>query len=369
VYFPRVVSSIYLPLWAEQAERGIIESLQRPEIWDALTSGLVDGKQIDPIRSDVVAKMWGLDAKSLLSVAQRKLDGVNVQPVQSEEEYRRQEYAALLAPRGGPETDLFVELVQTSDLGPQLSRYFSRIGLVKKLRETRALAGFSRLLPPDPEGAGDRIQPLKLDQKIDWLPAAVVRGEGIFLELNAKAIEAWLNTSGSSQRTVSLSQNFNQRRLLRGQQSRRITATFVLLHSLAHGLINQLSFDCGYGSASLRERIYCNVDPESERMNGILIYTASGDSEGTMGGLVRQGEPERLLGTLTAALQKATWCSSDPICIETSGQGTDNANLAACHGCLLVSETSCEEGNRLLDRALLIGKPDQAEIGFFSSMS
>src|ERR1019366_4076651 len=108
-----------------------------------------------------------------------------VQPVQSEEEYRRQEYAALLAPRGGPETALFVELVQMSDLGPQLSRYFSRIGLVKKLRETRALAGFSRLLPPAKEGAGDRIQPLKLDQKIDWLPAAVVRGEGIFLELNA----------------------------------------------------------------------------------------------------------------------------------------------------------------------------------------
>jgi Domain of unknown function (DUF1998) len=368
VYFPHVVSSIYLPLWAEQAERSIIESLQRPEIWDALTSGLVDGKNIDPVRCDVVARMWGLSGDDLLLVAQRKLDGIQVKPIENEEEYRSQEYSALLAPRGGPNTDLFVEIVQPGDMGPQLSEYFSKIALVKKLRETRALAGFSRVLPPDPEGAADRVQPLRLDQKIDWLPAAVVRGEGIFLELNDSTIGEWLENSGSSQRTSILSQNFNHRRVARGQRPRDIPATFVLLHALAHSLINQLSFDCGYGSASLRERIYCNFDEGSERMHGILIYTASGDSEGTMGGLVRQGEPERLLRTLSSALQKAQWCSSDPICIETSGQGTDNANLAACRGCLLISETSCEEGNRLLDRAMLVGRPTQPEMGFFASM-
>jgi hypothetical protein len=368
VYFPHVVSSIYLPLWAEQAERSIIESLERPEIWDALTSGLVDGKKIDPVRCDVLSKMWGLNPDDLVAVAQRKLDGTEVQPVQTEEEYRRQEYSALLAPRGGPNTDLFVEIVKPDDLGAHLGKYFSKVALVKKLRETRALAGFSRVLPPDPEGAMDRIQPLKLDQKIDWLPATVVRGEGIFLELNANTIQEWLENSGSPQRTSILSKNFNQRRVTRGQRPRGITATFVLLHALAHSLINQLSFDCGYGSASLRERIYCNVGEKTERMHGILIYTSSGDSEGTMGGLVRQGEPARLLRTLSAALQKAQWCSSDPICIETSGQGTDSANLAACHGCLLISETSCEEGNRLLDRAMLVGKPTQPEIGFFASM-
>ena len=249
-----------------------------------------------------------------------------------------------------------------------MSRFFSKIGLVKKLRETRALAGFSRVLPPDPEGSPERIQPLKLDQKIDWLPAAVVRGEGIFLELNANSIKEWLQNSGSVQRTLILSQNFNQRRVVRGQRTRTISATFVLLHALAHGLINQLSFDCGYGSASLRERIYCNFDEGSEPMHGILIYTASGDSEGTMGGLVRQGEPQRLLTTLSSTLQKAQWCSSDPICIETTGQGTDNSNLAACHGCLLISETSCEEGNRLLDRAMLVGKPNEPGMGFFAQM-
>ena len=368
VYFPFVVSSIYLPLWAEKAERSIIESLERPEIWDALTSGLVEGKRIDPTRCDVVAKMWGLDCGELLAVAQRKLDGVNLKPVKTEEEYRLQEYFALLEPRGGPATDLFVELVPQNDLGPELSGYFSKIALVKKLRETRALAGFSRLLPPDPDGGPDRIQTLKLDPKIDWLPATVVKGEGIFLQLNAKTVSEWLTRGAATQRVLQLAQNFNQSRLSRGQRARRITPTFVLLHALAHSLINQLSFDCGYGSASLRERVYCNLEQDSEPMCGILIYTASGDSEGTMGGLVRQGEPLRLLPTLSAALQKAQWCSSDPICIETNGQGTDNANLAACHGCLLISETSCEEGNRLLDRAMLVGQPSALEMGFFSAM-
>lgn len=366
VYFPRVVSSIYLPLWAEQTQRDIVESLERPEIWDALTSGLVDGKTIDPVRCDVVARMWRLDRETLLAAAQRKLEGTVASPALTEEEYRRQEYLALLAPRGGPDTDLFVQIVLEKELGSPLNRYFSKIALIKKLRETRALAGFSRVLPPDPEDSGDCIQPLKLDQKIDWLPASVVRGEGIFLELNSGTVTEWLKNAQASQRAALLSQNLNQQLLSRGQRSRPVSMKFLLLHALAHSLINQLSFDCGYGSASLRERLYCNVDSDTENMCGILIYTASGDSDGTMGGLVRQGEPLRLLRTLSEALQKAKWCSSDPVCIETTGQGTDNSNLAACHGCLLISETSCEEGNRLLDRAMLVGKAKEPAIGYFS---
>ena len=101
-------------------------------------------------------------------------------------------------------------------------------------------------------------------------------------------------------------------------------------------------------------------------MLGILIYTAAGDSEGTMGGLVRQGEPSNLEPTLKAAIRSAKWCSSDPVCIESEGQGTDSANLAACHGCTLLPETSCEEGNRLLDRAMMSGTPTHPHLGLFS---
>lgn len=367
-YFPHVVSSIYLPLWAEQAQRAIVETLERPGIWDILTSGLIEGKRIDPTRCNTIARMWELDSEELLRIAQRKLDGAKVQAVRDEQAYRRQEYEALRAPRGGPETDLYVVLLEPPDIEAELGRFFRRIGLVKKLRETRALAGFTRLLPPDSDNPDSRLQSLVLDRRIDWLPAVVVKGEGVFLELDQVAIRQWLEAGPCQERIDGLSSNYNDQRVLRGQQPRTVTPKLVLLHALAHSLINQLSFECGYGSASLRERIYCDVDGQTEPMQGILIYTASGDSEGTMGGLVRQGDPRRLAPTLVAALQKAQWCSSDPVCIETRGQGTDNANLAACHGCLLVSETSCEEGNRLLDRALLVGTLQKPRLGFFSPM-
>jgi hypothetical protein len=367
-YFPLVVSSIYIPLWAEQVQRAVIETLERPEVWDALTRDLIDGSRIDPVRCDTIARLWCLDSKELLDAAQRKLDGLNVQPIRDEEDYRRQEYTALLAARGGPDTELFVELLGKDEMGPELGRFFRRIGLVKKLRETRALAGFTRLLPPDPDTPRHRMQPLSVDPRIDWLPAIIVRGEGIFIELRRDVVDSWLRDSGCTARTGRLLSNYNSIRTLRGQTARPVHPAFILLHSLAHCLMNQLSFDCGYGSASLRERIYSSLNESSDPMLGILIYTASGDAEGTMGGLVRQGEPERLLRTLRSALQKAQWCSSDPVCIEASAQGTDNANLAACHGCLLVSETSCEQGNRLLDRALLVGTPSERRLGFFSSV-
>ncbi|MDD2708114.1 MAG: DUF1998 domain-containing protein [Verrucomicrobiae bacterium] len=215
----------------------------------------------------------------------------------------------------------------------------------------------------------DRLQPLKLDPRIDWLPAIVVRGEGLFFEFNLAQIDQWLAAEPEVQNRVSeLNQRCNLGRIQRGQEQRPISPKFVMMHTFAHVLINQLSFDCGYGSASLRERIYCDSKDHSNLMQGILIYTASGDSEGTMGGLVRQGHPGRFQMTMVRAMRNASWCSSDPVCIESTGQGADNANLAACHGCCLLPETSCEEGNRLLDRALLIGTPEKPSLGFFSKL-
>jgi hypothetical protein len=118
----------------------------------------------------------------------------------------------------------------------------------------------------------------------------------------------------------------------------------------------------------MRERIYCDRKAETpdEPMNGVLIYTASGDSEGSLGGLVRQGKPGFLEAMLRSAIENAKWCSSDPICIDSGGQGPDNCNLAACHNCALLPETCCEQSNRLLDRALLVGALDDPSIGFFA---
>jgi hypothetical protein len=142
----------------------------------------------------------------------------------------------------------------------------------------------------------------------------------------------------------------------------------LLVHSLAHILINQLVFECGYGTAALRERLYISADPAAP-MAGFMIYTAAGDSEGTLGGLVRLGRPELLGPVFRRALGRASWCSADPVCSEhLGGQGSKMANLAACHACVLLPETSCETINQGLDRAMVVGTPEAREHGFMAQL-
>ena len=371
VYFPQVVSSIYLPLWAETAASGIVRALEDPRIWGPLSSGLVDGK-VSLDRCEMVASIRNLDANELCAAAQRKLQGIpepSALIAQTEEAFRRSEYDALKAGRGAPQSDLLVESGPLSRYKPPVSTSFSHLALVHKLRETRALAGFTRILPPDGNLTSPRLQRLALDRRIDWLPAMIVRGEGIFVEMDIARMDAWMRGSPViAQRVRHLNSRYNQRRVDQGQPVRSISPQFVLLHTFAHVVINQLAYECGYGSASLRERLYCDFADPGNPMCGVLIYTASGDSEGSMGGLVRQGGQGLFENIVMRAVQKASWCSSDPVCIESNGQGAENSNLAACHSCCLLPETSCEEGNRLLDRGLLVGNPGEPNIGFFSTL-
>jgi hypothetical protein len=183
----------------------------------------------------------------------------------------------------------------------------------------------------------------------------------------SNSAEEWVSKKEVIDRTKFLSQNYNQPRQLKGQKLRDIKPEFVLIHTFAHLVINQFSYECGYGSSSLRERIYCNIESQNMTMNGVLIYTASGDSEGSLGGLVRQGKPGNLESIVYNAIENARWCSSDPICIDSHGQGPNSCNLAACHNCALLPETCCEESNMLLDRAMLIGTLDNSDIGYFNT--
>jgi uncharacterized protein DUF1998 len=378
VYFPHVASSIYLPLWGEGAKRAVVEALEDPSIWDTLTQGLVDGK-IDLERCKIICGLQRsrkLDPNELREAAQKRLDGIpdsastgsvtdGKNPHAEEEVYRQAEYDALRAGRGGVQTDLYATVRSVGEYGEPVQEFFSTITCAHKLRETRALYGFSRFLPDDGRAYKDQIADLRLNPSLNWLPAVVVRGEGIFFELKDQQMKAWLQHEDVKRRAADLAGHYNEARNIRGQRSRSISAKFLLLHTLAHLFINQLSFECGYGSSSLRERIYCDSEFPNHAMSGFMIYTASGDAEGTMGGLVRQGQPERIEPTLLRALRKAAWCSYDPICMESVGQGPDSCNLAACHGCAILPETSCEEGNRLLDRVMVVGTPDHPRLGLF----
>lgn len=249
-------------------------------------------------------------------------------------------------------------LLGKNGIEEMLIPFFDHTSLVKRLKEVRAFKGFNRV-KFDP---GKMITP-SLGRSTSWLPAIEVYGEGIFLSFEKERLDRWYidNKSSIDERLSTVKRAYEKKEM--EEQFGPFSAKFILLHTFSHLLIRQLAFESGYSSSSLRENIYFSED-QSSRMAGILIYTADSDSEGSLGGLVRQGESERLLPTIIIALQRALWCSADPVCRESSGQGQDGMNKAACHACSLISETSCTHFNTLLDRTLLIDE----KMGFFKDL-
>lgn len=238
--------------------------------------------------------------------------------------------------------------------------------LVKKLREVRALKAFTRVIDPETSSEGHEAD-LSLTPT-HWLPAMEVNGEGVFLRLDEDRVDAWAELPAVTARVERM--QYRHQRVLaeRASDPTRVPPSpasprMVLLHVLAHVMINEWSLDSGYPSASLRERIY-----SGDEMAGVLIYTATSDSAGSLGGLVAQGEPDRLARAVRSAVRRAEWCSSDPLCLESEASGAGGTNLAACHACVMLPETSCEQNNGLLDRALLVGTPEDPSIGFFSHL-
>ena len=254
--------------------------------------------------------------------------------------------------------------VRPSPAPPELAGWLQMVVRATRLREVRANRGFTRFFPPAP-GATGRVAPLSLTQ-LDWLPAVENRGEGIFLQLNITKVREWEQRKVVLRRVSSLQQAYAeawQRRGLGGPPPRTLTPRLLLVHSLSHALIRQLSLSCGYGSASLRERLY--VDSGDWEMAGLLVFTSSPDADGTLGGLARQAKPENLVPLFEDCLSAMAWCSSDPLCSEGVHASTEPSNGAACHACMLVSETSCEDFNSCLDRATLVGTAGAPELGYF----
>jgi Domain of unknown function (DUF1998) len=289
-------------------------------------------------------------------------------PVEGEAEFRRAEFDVLRLQQRHAEIES--RALPLANYGSWMSTYFERIVLIDRLRETRALVGFERIVPETPARIEERKRLLRrteLSAADDWLPASLVYGEGIFITFNEEKLRAWESRRSVAGRVALLHHNYSDAASRRGLAERELPARFPMLHTFAHLLINQLTFECGYSSASLRERLYAGLPPRP--MAGVLIYTAAGDTEGTMGGLVRMGRPEHLTRAVVQALEDATWCSSDPVCMEVgsvSGQGPDSCNLAACHNCALVPETACEQFNRFLDRGLVVGSIDDPSLAYFT---
>lgn len=354
-YFARIVTSILIPPFSKRLFRILESNL----FYEYLTvAGTQDGGIPDSV-FEMTARKTGVSAEDLKAAYESKLN--EQEKLQSaeitEESFRFAEFEAFNGKDlGASQDELRLRKSDLSETSEAFRKTIDSLVLIDKLVETRCLTGFTRL---DPNA---RLASLSKSH-MNWLPAIAGTGEGIFVNFNSVQLGEWSRRPDVIERVSIIWERTGGYGLAIRRSGTMITPEFVMIHSLAHVLNRRLSFDCGYGSSSIRERIYSSTDSE---MQGLLIYTSEAGNEGTLGGLVMMGEPLRFEETLAEALNDSAFCSNDPLCEESSGQGPGSVNLAACQGCCLVPETSCEEGNFFLDRVLLTGTAENPELGFFS---
>ncbi len=378
IYYAQQASAIYLPRAGHAADPDLVDLVTRPPIsqvrqlfGDSITAAQLRGV---PRCAKLVEGYADEKVDEALAIAAGESPKDDYKEVPGDDQHtglRRREFDAFLLKRR--DDQLMVSPVPLSEYESELSRYFSNVSLVEKLRETRVLRGFSRVYPENDMDNSALQSLMRANPPADgerWLPGYVVHGEGVFLQLNEERLQEWEAQADIDFRVRTLVERYETIQEARHLRDRSISPRFILAHTLAHLLINRLTFESGYSTASLRERLFVSNDPERP-MAGLLLYTAAGDSEGTMGGLVRLGKPGFLEPVVRKAIEEARWCGADPVCMEMGelgGQGPDSCNIAACHNCALVPETSCEEFNRFLDRGVVVGSMSNRALGFFGDL-
>ncbi|GAB2703682.1 DUF1998 domain-containing protein [Kitasatospora kifunensis] len=382
VYFPVTHSAIDIPAPTDAAEDDeLAQRVFNHKLWPDFNAA-ADGPASDAYRA-VVALDCGV-TEDFVSSLRRPVDpnAMWAPTVDSDEDLSIAEWAALSAPESVADSKTFS--VRRTRLGVErtdpvsmreLDATISTVVVADRVREVRALEGFSRYEPNSGDGhesEGGRLVSVNTAARTRWLPAVETYGEGIFVALDEDRLSAWESLPAVRDRTRrierDLDASFKVDRL-RSKSGPVLLPRFVMLHTLAHHFIRQLSYDSGYNAASLRERVYARSHLPGSMFPpqaGVFIYTAAGDAEGTLGGLVRQGQPPNLAETLIRLLESAQWCSQDPLCADSTGRSLANLNRAACHACTLLPETCCEIDNSLLDRTLLIGDNDVP--GFFGGV-
>ncbi len=276
------------------------------------------------------------------------------------------EWDVLSRPEHAPASENF--RLRSVDVPDALRGRVQQVVLADRLREVVALIGFTRVAPPDEVEAGDGSPRAPLSRgSMEWVPCAEVNGEGVFIRLPEERVAGWEQQVSSHPQIERLMEAHRTWRIRWGLDPDEgwPGPRYVLLHTLAHVLIREFALECGYGAASIKERLYARTGPEP--MAGVLLYTAASDSEGTLGGLVSLGKPENLGRLLREALEHARLCTSDPLCSEHDPTRDGSLHGAACHACAFASETSCERGNRYLDRALLVHTFAASGLGYFST--
>jgi len=356
-YFPVIDSALSIPPWSDPVQQALgpyvdqmskLASLEDVEAWLRLST-------VPELEALSPAQIWaGLSLR-------------NGEDNETPPDLRDEEWRAFQAEPGAIDERAQFQ-ARSVPVPEEATDFIERVVLLERIREVRALRGFARIDPvPDVGDLGEvealqaGMAPVMRGKSHNWYPGVEFRGEGIFLQLHEDSVRAWEGREAVQQLAKTHEQaqlEWNQARGLDASVS--VPARYLLLHSFAHALVRQLALDCGYSSTSLRERIYSSNE-ETAPMAGVLIYTATSDSDGSLGGLVEMGRPEDLGPLIRRALDDARLCAGDPFCAGQEPSGSGEMNGAACHACLLIAETACEAGNRHLDRATLV--PSLREFG------
>ncbi|MGX9364517.1 DrmB family protein [Desulfoplanes sp. PS50] len=365
-WFPVTLSVLAIPLEKNELSQLILDG------WDyfedaesateikAIVKTLVKTSSLPGIDKYQVDDIW-------LAVQDRQ--NGNSTEVVSEGDIKGPEWDVLISPN--PPTDWPHFLSRKVERPEAFTNVLESVLLLERLREVNALVGYTRVEAPEESADEDERPPMArlCRGNPTWVPASEVHGEGIFLRFKESVISEWEEQESVKRRDRKIKKGHvgwrNARRLDPGVGYPGIR--YVMLHTLAHLLIRELALECGYNSASIRERIYAGTGDTPKA--GILVYTAAADSDGTLGGLVELGKPENLGRLMEQALNRATVCSSDPLCSEHDPSDDRSLHAAACHACTFVAETSCERGNRYLDRALLVSTFECKDAGFFKDMT
>lgn len=351
VYYPCVISALTIPPYSSRIQRILASDIEKFAEYNSMPKDLKKANldyyfESHKNRLRCNREQFNYELDYALGIVNDGYGGLR--------DLVKGEYDALCDEDCNDQDFLTIE----SEVPEALSDLIEQIKIVGRLREVQVLEGFRRITPDESVQAPLSRKPLQ------WLPANELYGEGIFIRLNEKKVSEWEKKNVHRyKRLVDRAKGnfFAHNKIAEGN------VRYILLHTLAHLFIRELTVQCGYTSASIKEKIYSSENDE-KKMCGILVYTASSDSDGSLGGLARQGVPEKLLDLFYNLLENASWCSNDPICIDSKSQGYASLNLAACHACSLLPETSCECSNILLDRGSIVGTSDNPSLGFFSEL-
>ncbi|WP_131260021.1 DrmB family protein [Brevibacterium aurantiacum] len=368
VWFAVSSSAISIPPYSGKAASIVnrhfhsLKTLSREKLEAAAESGIDESLQFV-----LSGEHANLDVRAF---ARQVLETIypDSRPAVTDEEFRFQEFQALMD--GSDEEPESQFTCRPEAVGEEISTWVKAVRRVSRLREVRALSGFTRITASEQQADGDEASQAALrpeDDNSSWLPATELLGEGLFIALDRDRLDKWSGTPFVRSRIEMLQKNADEAARRRADRSgedfipKQIDSAYVALHTLSHALIDQLALEAGYPASSLKERLFVGAN-----MAGILVYTASADSAGSLGGVASMADSARLSAAMAEAEDRLSWCSADPVCLESTGNGVDGANLAACHNCVLLPETSCEGFNVGLDRGLIFGTPENPDQGLIS---